>query len=334
MALYAPFAKAQTSVLDTICIIGNPSHLAVPGTPGSTYNWSVIGGNILSGFGSNDVLVKWGDTPGFFPVSVTETDSNGCVGDPVNAFVYLSLPDYALIEGPVEVCRGEEVILQGRAGPNFEWVGGKTKETLKLIPQNDTLIYLVALNGPCKNDTFYHRIRVMDPPIAAIHDLPDTIRINTRVDLFYTGNTAQSVQWVINNNEAGRGYYLEHQFTQQGEHNILQLVTSGNCIDTLKRKIFVMDEFAVHIPNAFTPNDDGINDIFEFKGVGMKHYTAQIHDRWGTLLHTWTETDAIEGWSGYYQGQKCKQDVYVYKIVVEDFHGTLHPFHGHVTLVR
>ncbi len=334
MALYAPFVSAQLSVLDTICIVGNPSHLAVPGTPGSTYNWSVKGGSIISGLSTNDILVKWGGQPGFYTVSVTETDSNGCVGDPVEAMVYLSLPEHALINGPDRVCRGEEVVLQGRAGGNFEWVGGKTKETLRLIPQKDTLIYLVALNGHCKNDTFYHRISVVEPPIASLHDLPDTIRVNTSVDFFYTGTSAEEVQWMINDHEAGNGYYLAHQFTNEGEQWITQTVKSGSCIDTLKRKVYVRDEFAVHIPNAFTPNGDGLNDVFLFKGVGMKHYVAQIYDRWGTLIHTWTEQDALQGWPGIIDGHDAKQDSYLYKIVVQDYHGIEHNYHGYVTLIR
>lgn len=334
MTLYAPFASAQQQVLDTICIIGNPSHLAVPITSGSTYNWSVKGGNIISGAGTHDVLVKWSDTPGFFLISVVETDSNGCIGDPVSAFIYLSLPEHAIIDGPDKVCRGEEVILQGRAGPNFEWVGGKTKETLRLFPQKDTLIFLVALNGPCKNDTFYHRIQVVEPPIASIHDLPDTIRINSQLDFFYTGTSAEEVSWFINDGEAGNGYYLEHQFTKQGEQFITQLVKSGNCVDTLRRKVFVKDEFAVHIPNAFTPNEDGLNDMFLFKGMGMKHYTAQVYNRWGALIHAWTDLDAVQGWNGFFNGKECKPDSYLYKIVVEDFHGAYHQYQGHVTLMR
>ncbi|MGB0177993.1 MAG: T9SS type B sorting domain-containing protein [Owenweeksia sp.] len=333
LALYAPFVSSQ-QVLDTICIVGNPSHLAVPATPGSTYNWSVKGGNILSGMGTNDVLVKWEGDPGFYTVSVTETDSNGCPGDPVEAVVYLLLPEHALIDGPDKVCRGEEVVLTGRAGPNFEWIGGKTKETLRLFPLNDTLIFLVALNGPCKNDTFYHRIEVVEPPIASIHNLPDTIRINTQLDFFYTGTTAEEVHWMINDSEAGSGYYLEHQFTRQGEQFITQLVKSGNCTDTLKRKVFVQDDFAVHIPNAFTPNGDGINDLFLFNGVGIKHYVAQIYNRWGNLVHTWTENDAVEGWDGTFNGQEPKQDSYLYKIRVFDFHGKEYSYQGHVTLIR
>lgn len=68
----------------------------------------------------------------------------------------------------------------------------------------------------------------------------------------------------------------------------------------------------LHIPNAFTPNGDGINEVFIPKGEGIEFFRMMIYNRWGELIY---ETDDLQnGWDGTYQGVLSQQDVYIYKI--------------------
>ncbi len=306
--------------------------MAIPSTPGSSYHWTVNGGQIIGGFGTHDILIKWGPHSGLFPVQVRETNSNGCQGDPVKAFVFLSLPDQAKIRGPEVVCRGTPVILSGQAGDDFLWQGGFKKQTINFTPLRDTTIYLVALNNPCKNDTIFHNIKVVDQPVAGINILPDTLQLMDFLELQFTG-AAASVSWFINGRELGRGIYLKQQMTRAGKKTIVQVVDNGLCYDTIVKEVYVNEHFAVHIPNAFTPNGDDINEVFRFEGVGIKSYNAMIYNRWGEMLFAWNESSA-EGWDGTYKGVPVDQGVYVYKIIVRDFYNREHPYEGHVTLLR
>jgi gliding motility-associated-like protein len=87
-------------------------------------------------------------------------------------------------------------------------------------------------------------------------------------------------------------------------------------------------------PNAFTPNEDGLNDVFRPKGISIGKFRMTIYDRWGMLLF---ETDDLEqGWNGIYKGEYCPAGVYSYTAVFEgtDEPGKQRRTSGSFTLVR
>lgn len=86
------------------------------------------------------------------------------------------------------------------------------------------------------------------------------------------------------------------------------------------------------IPNAFTPNGDGINETFAPKGQSIQVFNMKIFNRWGELLY---ETDSMEkGWDGQYQGVLSQQDVYIYKIKARGEIAGLVEEEGTVTLIN
>jgi len=92
----------------------------------------------------------------------------------------------------------------------------------------------------------------------------------------------------------------------------------------------------MYVPNAFTPNGDGKNDVFNVgaHGVSAEDFELLIFDRWGNrILKT---NDLYEGWNGAMNnhGEVIEQDVYVYKISYKDLDGRKHKLLGHVTLVN
>jgi gliding motility-associated-like protein len=99
----------------------------------------------------------------------------------------------------------------------------------------------------------------------------------------------------------------------------------------------VRTERAVYIPNAFTPNGDGKNDKFMPYASGdyaNANFTMRIFDRWGNkLLFT---GDINEGWNGYFKGELCERDVYVYQVVFtnKEDDSVMARFKGIVTLVQ
>lgn len=91
-------------------------------------------------------------------------------------------------------------------------------------------------------------------------------------------------------------------------------------------------EFTFYIPNAFTPDGDGINDTFFGQGTHIAEFNIMIFDRWGELLFTSDNLNAA--WDGYYRGTESKPDVYVYRVKLRDDMGAYHSYEGHVTLVK
>ena len=92
----------------------------------------------------------------------------------------------------------------------------------------------------------------------------------------------------------------------------------------------------IYIPNAFTPQYDGINDKFGPKGIGIEEFEMKIFDRWGERV--FTSNDINISWDGTYQNRNnnmvAEIGVYVYVITILDVFGETHEYVGQVTLVR
>ena len=108
----------------------------------------------------------------------------------------------------------------------------------------------------------------------------------------------------------------------------------SGCSDTVYNTVHVFEDFAIFIPNAFTPNSDGVNEGFKPLGYGWKTYNMYIYDRWGLqLFHTDKPEETWNGKVGN-DGLPCQNDVYEYVIVCSDLQGGNHRYIGHVTLTR
>lgn len=123
-----------------------------------------------------------------------------------------------------------------------------------------------------------------------------------------------------------------HTFSDTGSYTAL-LITTNNygCKDTILKHIEIRPKSTLFVPNCFTPNGDGKNEVFRPYHTNMEHLQVWVYDRWGVLLKTW---DTLDGsWDGYYQGKKCQQDTYVYKIIGDGIDGQHSEWVGHVSIV-
>ena len=86
------------------------------------------------------------------------------------------------------------------------------------------------------------------------------------------------------------------------------------------------------IINAFTPNNDGVNDVFNIKGNHIKEIHAKVFNRWGQELYSWNELTG--GWNGKYKGKEVSAGTYFYVVAVVYEDGKTEERRGVVTLVR
>ena len=87
---------------------------------------------------------------------------------------------------------------------------------------------------------------------------------------------------------------------------------TGNNAISVSNRVYLYTEPKVWMPNAFSPNHDGINDVLLPKGVGLKNYTLIVYDRWGNLLFKSDTT--IKSWDGKYQGEAVPMGTYIYEL--------------------
>lgn len=127
-----------------------------------------------------------------------------------------------------------------------------------------------------------------------------------------------------------------HTFSEVGTYcaHLIVKSTPGGCADYTDLCIIIEPEFTFFIPNAFSPNDDGINEEFFGVGDNIKKYDMLIYDRWGGLL--FHATDIKKAWNGKVNntGEIVKEDVYVYVVKLTDHHDKVHKYIGSVTIVK
>jgi gliding motility-associated-like protein len=126
-----------------------------------------------------------------------------------------------------------------------------------------------------------------------------------------------------------------HGYLDTGTYVITLIVSNQHsCADTISHTIVIEPDFLFYIPTAFTPDGDGINDVFTGIGIFIKEFEMTIFDRWGNLIYK--TTDINKPWDGKtaHEAEPSERDVYVYAFTVTDFKTLKHNFKGIVTLIR
>ena len=125
-----------------------------------------------------------------------------------------------------------------------------------------------------------------------------------------------------------------HTYTQPGDFDIsLRIETVNGCWDTVMGKVAITEFVKLYIPNAFTPNDDGLNDFFEIKGTPVTDWHLYIYDRWGGQV--WSTHNFENLWDGRdYSGNPVPPEMYIYQINGTDYKKESFNFRGTVTVVR
>lgn len=147
------------------------------------------------------------------------------------------------------------------------------------------------------------------------------------------GSSLKEWTWVFPNLDSALGEQSTFLFEEAGKFPVVLLVENEwSCKDTLIRVVTVEEEFALYVPNVFTPNNDGLNDLFRPMGVGLKDYNLEIYDRWGIAM--FKTRDFLQGWDGYFNGSLCQQDIFTWKIIYTTSAGQYSEKIGHVFLQR
>lgn len=203
-------------------------------------------------------------------------------------------------------------------------------------------------NNGCKGTYNYPLpITVYPKPGSSINHTPEYITLSDNQVVFNPTHQAGpivSTNWIfLGTKESANGQVdssgirnPERVFETPGKYPVMLVSTTDKgCVDSVVKFIEVNEDFSVYIPNTFTPNGDGVNDMFMVKGTGMKieNYTMEIFDRWGTMLYS--SKDITKGWDGTAKGANLPVGAYVYKVKVIGANGQgKKEYVGHVTLMK
>lgn len=179
-------------------------------------------------------------------------------------------------------------------------------------------------------------ITVFHNPVAAF--TPSEIEENMyESEFLMSNNSIGSTGYVWDFGNGGKSTEFEPTSTYSDTgvfYVTLVAYTPNNCVDTTVKEIRVVPVVSVYVPNTFTPNGDGENDVFNFKAYGIvaEDFELLIFDRWGTQLYYTTDISA--GWDGTYKGEVSQQDAYVYKLICKDVFGEMREYNGHVNILK
>jgi large repetitive protein len=231
-------------------------------------------------------------------------------------------------------------------GSEFYWDFGDGDTSTQYFPTHTYQspgVYTVNLtvtstNGCVDVETNPGLVTVHPQPIADFYPNPYITTIAEAaiefVDLSVGANTWN---WYFGDGGTSDQQSPFHNFPDTGIYIIYQYVSNEwGCMDSASATVRINDFFTFYAPNAFSPNGDGINDVFLFKGTGIDpdKFSLDIFDRWGKRL--FHNSDIEEGWNGMDQRSKKvqPQGVYTYLVVVTDNNNISHKFVGSVTLLQ
>ncbi|HCA82279.1 MAG TPA: hypothetical protein DEP18_00715 [Flavobacteriales bacterium] len=147
-----------------------------------------------------------------------------------------------------------------------------------------------------------------------------------------TGNSISNF-WTSGDGDTSLQTSPGFTYDNAGNYTLTLVVTDINgCTDTATALIIVEEEFELLIPNVFSPNGDGSNDVFRVQSKGVSDLHGRIYDRWGVFM---AEFNGVNGyWDGKKDGKNATEATYFYLISVTKMNGDVVEYSGHVTLVR
>jgi gliding motility-associated-like protein len=310
----------------TICF-GNSSTLTAVGNA-TSYLWS-------TGSVTNSATVS--------PITLTTYTVTGNPGGcSTTAIVSVAVNQLPVITVDKDtVCEGLPATLNASGTLFYTWSNGAATPTITVSPTSDQDYTVIGKDAAgCSSLPVIGKVKVYPKPGAAFTFSPKQAGVLSPVISFSDASSPDVNSWSW---DFGDGNTLSpntenpvHTYpaTEQTYTVTLNVLNPGGCPNSVTRTVVIGPEFSFYIPNAFTPNDDGINDSFGAKGSGILKFQLLIFDRWGNQIFSANDIDKY--WNGKVSGASklVQEDVYVWKVRLTDIFKKEHSYLGTVTVVR
>lgn len=291
------------------------------GQPGSSFLWHVDGGEQVAYYASGDSIdVLWNNLPVKHSLSCQEYPATSCPGPLVSTNIDVISTTSGLITRTL-LCDGQNIELKADNGfSRYRWQDGSSGATLKATSPG---IYWVDISkGKC---TVRDSMEVVFVPTPVVKLGRDTFICSPDQLLLDAGNPGMTYEW----SNGGRTQTI---WANEGDGLIWVKVTNDNncsAIDSIRVKPCSPLNY-LFIPNVFTPNGDGVNEVWRIGGLQYFPGTVvKLFDRWGRQIFV-SEPGYPKPWDGKREGKLLPMDAYFYVIDLKD--GSA-PIRGSVTLV-
>ncbi len=286
---------------------------------------------------------------GTYNASLVLTDTNYCnYPDSVNIQLRIAANVKAQFTTPPTGCAPYTAIITNTslAGQDFTWDFGDGSTFFGANPpphlysnigNYNITLNVVDTNTCNKADNTSFTISVNGKPTAAYTYNPQPPQANTAVTFTNNAIGGSNYKWVYGDGDSlvttNINALVSHIYNATNTYNACLIVGNANgCLDTACQPIKAITIPGLDVPNAITPNGDGINDKVFVRGFGINKMNWKIYNRWGVLV--FESIAQSSGWDGKYKGSVQAQDVYTYTLDVEFSDGTKYSKKGDITLLR
>ncbi len=308
---------------------------------GATPAWNWGGGTVLSGSNLGPYAIKY-TTGGTIQLIL---NNNTCADTAaLRSIVVTPSPIASFTPSATQACTPATISFTNNSqnGTTYNWDFGDNTTSTDQTPiphlysnSNSYSVILTVANGSCTALSAPQIIRVVDPPSADFSSAPDVTATPLQISQAQFGFTnlssgATSYKWLFGDNDSSTVANPIHRYTRAGLFTVtLVAINSLGCTDTFsKGPYIIIPDSSLRIPNAFSPNGDGINDRWVIPGLlGYPDSRVEIFDRYGQLV--FSSTGYSIPWDGRRNGKDVPIGTYYYVIRT-----SLRNYSGWVFIVR
>lgn len=292
---------------------------------------------------------------GSYKITLNVTGEGNCKDSSTIFFPYYPLPDISKIEIiPERACVGNTIQFStspvfSNTGLNVKWDFGDGSSSNSSPSATHTFLkegtYKVSLllnggNGTCiKQVSMSPDLTIRTGPKASFSYAPkDELTLKQTLDLTSSSGPQLKHIWKSGDKILDSTLNISFVLPDTGLIPIRLYVIDSitGCSDFMEQQLYVKPQIRIYIPNAFSPNEDGINDEFLPKGdlELLTNYKLQIFTRWGSPI--FISTNPLIGWDGINSKttENVPMDTYLYVITYTDEKGEKQYFSGTIALMR
>lgn len=325
----------------TACL-GSTATFVAGGAP--SYEWNLSTGETIAGSSFTHLLTD------DLELTLTGTNALGCSSQAEWSVEALLPPMVVTDIPPVGGCAPLEIQLEA-IDVQEDWlaywlINGQEYPlddhlTIEDAGVYDLTLFAIANNGCSASFTTDAAFDIYPSPYAWFEPEPATVSVSDP-QIHFVNGSQDITSWIWDFGGLGTSEQFSPRYTfpevaDQGYRVCLEVENAFGCLNEMCRDVFVKGEMTIYVPNAFTPDGDGINEVFRpyVSGIVEGSYELRIFNRWGELIFSADDPQAF--WRGDVGGgdHYAQNGAYIWLITARDaYTAEARRFEGHVMLLR
>lgn len=273
----------------------------------------------------------------------TTTYGNGCIRtDSATVYAGAVPPPPTFTMEPAETCAGERsTISVDNEYAHYQWSTGSQNPTITVAPTNTTTYHLTVTDEiGCETEG---ETQVIVHPLPTASFRPEQYLTflddgQATVHFINYSSDAETFLWDFHDpygNSVSTDRDPDHTYTHPGVYRVyLWVATDFGCADSTYQEVSIQNPFYFYVPNSFSPDGDGVNELWQPVGTGVMedNYECTVYDRWGRVVfHT---NSLYQPWDGTEKGKELPVGSYVYFIRAYTMDLIPKEFLGTVTILK